>query len=90
MSEVYEGIKAGLEDAIAGRYKVYEEEPIDLKALRQQLRMTQEQFAQRFGIPLASLRNWEQGHRLPSGPIRSYLRVIEKNPKAVLEALTGA
>lgn len=90
MGDVYKGVKAGLEDAIAGRYRVYKEEPIDLKALRQQLRMTQEQFAQRFGIPLASLRNWEQNHRLPSGPIRSYLRVIEKNPKAVLKALMSA
>ncbi|HAK64247.1 MAG: helix-turn-helix domain-containing protein [Pseudomonadota bacterium] len=90
MGDVYKGVKAGLEDAIAGRYTVYKEEPVDLKVLRQQLSMTQEQFAQRFGIPLASLRNWEQNHRLPSGPIRSYLRVIEKNPKAVLKALMSA
>lgn len=89
MGEMFEGIKAGLEDAIAGRYKVYEEEPIDLKALRQRMKMTQEEFAQRFGIPLASLRNWEQEHRLPTGPARSYLKVIERNPKAVLQALAG-
>ena len=87
MGKIYKGIKAGLEDALAGRYKVYEEEHVDVRALRQRLDMTQEQFAQRFGIPLGSLKNWEQHHRLPGGAIQSYLRVIEKNPKAVLQAL---
>jgi len=87
MSKFYKSIKAGLEDAIAGRYKVYKNEPIDVHTLRRRLHMTQEEFAQRFGIPLASLKNWEQQHRLPGGAIQSYLRVIEKNPKAVLQAL---
>ena len=56
------------------------------KEIRQQLNMTQEQFATQFHIPLGTLRDWEQGVRLPDSATRSYLRVIAKNPQAVLEA----
>ena len=87
MSDTFEGIKAGLEDAIAGHGKYHEIETIDIKALRQSLDMTQEMFAQSFRIPLSTLRNWEQEHRLPQGPTNAYLKVISKNPQAVIEAL---
>lgn len=57
------------------------------KEIRQKLQMTQEQFAVEFHIPLGTLRDWEQGVRWPDTAARSYLRVIAKNPQAVLEAL---
>lgn len=57
------------------------------KEIRQKLEMTQEQFAAEFRIPLGTLRDWEQGVSFPDTAARSYLRVIAKNPKAVLEAL---
>ena len=57
------------------------------KEIRQQLGMTQEQFAVEFRIPLGTLRDWEQGVSFPDAAARSYLRVIAKNPQAVLEAL---
>ena len=40
-----------------------------------------------FGISLATLRNWEQGRRQPTGAVRVLLRVAAKHPKAVLEAV---
>ncbi len=61
----------------------------NLQEIRQQLQMTQEQFAARFQVPLATLRDWEQGVREPDRAAQSYLRVIAKNPQAVLEALEG-
>ena len=87
MTALYDGIKSGLEDAIANRGKFHKTKQTDIKALRGRLDMTQEEFAQNFRIPLSTLRNWEQEHRLPQGPTSAYLKVIEKNPKAVLEAL---
>jgi putative transcriptional regulator len=57
------------------------------KEIRQKLQMTQEQFAAQFHIPLGTLRDWEQGVSAPDTAARSYLRVIAKNPQAVLEAL---
>jgi putative transcriptional regulator len=55
--------------------------------MRRALHLTQEEFAQRFHIPLGTLRDWEQGKTQPDQTARAYLRVIARNPKAVLEAL---
>lgn len=59
----------------------------DAKAIRARLRLTQEQFATRFAIPLGTLRDWERGARTPAGPARTLLRLIERNPAAVDDAL---
>jgi putative transcriptional regulator len=59
------------------------------REIRQKLHMTQEQFAEQFQVPLGTLRDWEQGVSLPDSAARNYLRVIAKNPQAVLEALAG-
>lgn len=61
---------------------------VDVKAIRQQMRMTQRQFAERFGFPLGTVQNWERGHRRPQGAARALLKVIERRPDAVLEALS--
>src|SRR5687767_5253975 len=49
------------------------------KRIRQRLRMTQEQFAARFHVPLGTLRDWEQGARVPDSAAKTLLRVIDKN-----------
>ncbi|MEC4816411.1 MAG: helix-turn-helix domain-containing protein [Scytonema sp. PMC 1069.18] len=59
----------------------------DLKKIRQKLHMTQEQFAMKFHVPLGTLRDWEQGAKYPDTATRSYLRVIEKAPYIVMQAL---
>jgi putative transcriptional regulator len=59
----------------------------DVPAIRRHLRLTQERFAELLGISLATLRNWEQGRRKPEGAARVLLRVVAKNPKAVLDAV---
>lgn len=57
------------------------------KIIRQRLNLTQEQFAEQFEIPIGTLRDWEQGARQPDSAARAYLRVIEKAPQAVQQAL---
>lgn len=59
----------------------------DPKAIRRRLRLSQERFAGRFGVPLGTLRDWEQGVRTPDTAARTLLRVIEHDPAAVLRAL---
>lgn len=59
----------------------------DLKEILQKLHMTQEQFATKFHVPLGTLRDWEQGAKYPDTATRSYLRVIEKVPHIVMQAL---
>jgi putative transcriptional regulator len=57
--------------------------------LRKQLGMTQDAFARALRIPLATLRNWEQGRVLPDPAARSLLTIVAKNPKAALRALAA-
>jgi putative transcriptional regulator len=42
------------------------------------------------GVSVATLRNWEQGRRMPDGPALALLRVASAEPKAVTRALRGA
>lgn len=58
--------------------------------IRRALRLTQEEFSQRFRIPLGTLRDWEQGRKEPDAAARAYLVVIARNPEAVREALDPA
>jgi len=56
--------------------------------LRRALRMTQEQFAAEYRIPIGTLRDWEQGRVEPDATARAYLRAIAGDPEAVRRALT--
>lgn len=58
--------------------------------IRRAMRLTQEEFSQRFRIPLGTLRDWEQGRKEPDAATRAYLVVIARNPTAVAEALAPA
>jgi putative transcriptional regulator len=95
MSKVGEGIIRGLEQALAfidgtgdeGQYRVHIPPEIDVKAIRGRLGLTQQEFADRFGFSINTLRHWEQGRRVPDGPARSYLRVIDREPEAAQRAL---
>ncbi len=60
-----------------------------VKAVRRSLGLTQEEFAARYGIPLGTLRDWEQGRTEPDQPARAYIRVIACNPEWVSRALAG-
>ena len=57
------------------------------KIIRRALRMTQEEFAARYRIPLGTLRDWEQGRAIPDRPARAYLTVIARSPHEVQQAL---
>jgi putative transcriptional regulator len=60
----------------------------DVRAIRRQLRMSQLEFARVYHIPLATLKNWEQGRRQPDAPAAAYLQVIAKRPREARDALT--
>ena len=60
------------------------------KVIRQALGMSQEEFAEHFGIPVGTLRDWEQGRAEPDQAARSYLKVIARNPDVVRKALEPA
>lgn len=55
--------------------------------IRLAMGLTQEQFARRFEIAVSTLRDWEQGVRYPDSVAKAYLRVIEQDAEAVVQAL---
>lgn len=94
MSKAFNSIQRGLKQAIAhqkGRrvvgIKVHTPPAVDVKAVRRQTGLTQEQFAARFAISLGTLRHWERGDRTPHGTALVLLNIISKQPKAVMKAL---
>ncbi len=59
----------------------------NVRAIRAHLKMTQEEFAGAIGVPLATVRNWEQARTGMDPAVRSLLRVVEREPEAALRAL---
>lgn len=59
------------------------------RILRHKLDLTQEQFAQTYGIPLHSLRQYEMGRYMPPPATRAYLKVIEAEPEVVKRVVAG-
>lgn len=55
--------------------------------VRRRTGLTQAAFAERVGVPLNTVRNWEQGKRSPAGPARALLKVLDRAPEAALAAL---
>lgn len=96
MSEAFQSIKQGLTEAIefaqgqTSEAAVHEFAPLDIKAVRAKVGMTQTEFATTFGISLGTLRHWERGDRKPQGPALVLLNVVAKEPEAVLRALSSA
>lgn len=60
---------------------------IDPQRIRVSLKMSQSEFARFLDVSLKTVQNWEQHRSIPTGAARSLLRVVQKCPKAVLEAL---
>ena len=60
------------------------------KRLRQRLSMTQEEFANALGIPVATLRNWEQGRNGIDPAARTLLILIARDPDGTLATLAAA
>jgi hypothetical protein len=73
-------------EAVEG-FVVHEPPTVDVRAIRRKTGLSQARFAARFGFTADAVRNWEQGRRRPEGPARVLLKVIEREPEAVLRAL---
>ena len=63
---------------------------VDVKAIRAKLKLSQSEFAQRYGFPIRTLQDWELGRNQPPSQVRAYLIVIERESAAVDRALRGA
>lgn len=83
-----EGVAIARGEADPKTYKVSVPKSVDVKAVRKRLRLTQEEFAVRYNLTIARVRDWEQGRSEPDSAARAYLTVIDRDPEAVRRALT--
>ena len=86
--EDFQGIMAGLEDAIAFTKGDTSRARIatgpDVKAIRAKTRLSQAKFADKLRVPVATVRDWEQHRRMPDAPARTLLGMVDADPKAAL------
>ena len=93
MSEYFESLKTGVEEALAWKQgkntgaRVRQYTALDVADIRKQTKMTQKEFSELFLIPLSTLRQWEQGKRVPQGPAQALLRIISHDAKSAVKAL---
>src|SRR3984893_18686721 len=64
--------------------------PTDVKAIRAKFGLSQQRFAKTFALNLATLRDWEAERRMPHGPARTLLQIIDPEPEAGRRALAPA
>ena len=98
LQTVGESVIQGLKEAIAWtkgdndnvRVTLVRVPDVNVRKVRLKMGLSQAQFATRFGLPQATLRNWEQGRARPDAPTRVLLAVIAKHPKAAEDVLQRA
>ncbi len=67
--------------------RIFEIDAPDIRAVREKLNVSQNEFALMIGVSVRTLQNWEQGRRKPEGPAKALLRIASRNPQAVIDAL---
>jgi putative transcriptional regulator len=77
-------------EADSKSYRVFVPADVDVRAIRNALKLSQAQFAMRFGLRAKTVQEWEQHRREPEGPALVLLQVIKKEPDAVSRALESA
>lgn len=69
--------------------RVYPVKQVDVKSVRQKLHLSQQEFANYFGVSVRTIQEWEQHRRTPTATARNFLKVIELAPKVVQKALAA-
>ena len=68
---------------------VFIPETVDVAAIRKRLKLSQVAFAKRFGLPVGTVRDWEQDRRSPDRAATVLLSVIDRKPDMVADALAA-
>jgi putative transcriptional regulator len=81
---------AGATDGANPRIGGQGRDAVYAKGIRARAKLTQAEFAARIGVPIETVRNWEQGKRSPRGPARALLKVIDQAPQVAFAVLNTA
>ncbi|BEG74974.1 NadS family protein [Achromobacter xylosoxidans] len=93
---VFEMLSESLDQARAIRRgelapgRVTKLEPIDVRAIRERVQMSQADFAAAIHVSKRTLQNWEQRHRSPTGPAIALLKIVERAPDLAVKVLQSA
>ena len=77
-------------EKVAVRVTRVEKPRVQVKRIRQKVGLTQDTFATVLGVSVSGLRKWEQGQREPHGAALTLLRIMDREPEAVIRAITPA
>lgn len=87
MKRAFDKIAEGMNDAIAfargDASRGREARPVDVKAIRRSMNLTQAEFARRYRLPIGTIRDWEQRRSRPDSGSEVYLRMIAADPATV-------
>ncbi|HXF87685.1 MAG TPA: helix-turn-helix domain-containing protein [Xanthobacteraceae bacterium] len=78
---------AGAQSATTGQSAGSPDSATYARRIRANVKLTQTEFALRIGVPVETVRNWEQGKRVPRGPARALLKLIEHAPDVAFSVL---
>ncbi|WP_313711193.1 NadS family protein [Pseudomonas sp.] len=87
--ELMEGVQQ-MDEIVQGKRapsRVIEMDALQVRSIRKSTGLSQVRFAEMIDVQVATLRNWEQGRREPTGPAKALLRAIRNDPDHVLRAL---
>jgi putative transcriptional regulator len=94
---IVEILADGTERAIAGASDIANprtggqgRDAVYAKGIRARAKLTHAEFAARIGVPIETVRNWEQGKRSPRGPARALLKMIDQAPQVAFAVLNTA
>ena len=87
MASIEEAGRIAGGEAVPSRTFSVERENLDVKMIREGYKLSQTRFAALLGISVKTLRNWEQGRRVPVGPARVLLQVVARHPDAVWDVV---
>jgi putative transcriptional regulator len=97
MKKPADRIIQGLREAVAhargekvAGLKLHIPRKVDVSAVRRKTGLSQAAFSSKIGVSPGTLRNWEQGRRMPDGPARVLLALLERNPQIVEDMLGGS
>ena len=84
----YEAVKRAIAKQNVAVQRI-EERLVDIESLRGRLEISQEEFAGRYGLDVATVRNWEQGRTKPDRAARTLLQLIDRDPDKIVELLAS-
>lgn len=91
--ELFNELKASIREGgkiLRGKSKaarIFVIEAPNVRKIRSNYKLSQSEFAALMGISVKTLRNWEQGRRVPEGAARVLLQVAAKHPKVIWDVV---